>query len=304
MRKGVILGLVCFILLVLPVTVRAQSTPTLENLQIQLWPDYDKAAVLVIYDFSVSAETALPAEMSLRLPSGAQLLAVAKDENNKLVTIDYQPPVRQGIYDVLSFSVADRATQHVEFYLPYTREGNVRSFSFAWPGDYAVKTATVRFQQPVDATDVKIEPAFSTTGQKQDGLLYYDKALGALAAGQVSLFKVSYQKPTDSLSVSLLGVQPTAPLDQPVSGQASLTSFLPWFLGGLGVLLIVGGGTWYWLAGRSMKAPTRSRRRHTNRSDEADGSTTVYCAQCGKRTQPGDRFCRTCGARVKQGETD
>jgi hypothetical protein len=302
MRKSVIFGLVLIILLALPVAARAQSAPTLETLSIQLWPDYDKAAVLVIYDFAVTAETALPATVGLRFPAGSELLAVAKDENGKLVTIQYQPLQRQGNYDLLSFSATDRATYHVEYYLSYARTGDTHSFSFAWPGDYAVKTASLRLQQPVDATEMKSEPALPSIGKQSDGLIYYAKDLGALAAGQETLFQISYQKSTEAFSVSALGVQPTVPLDQPVSGQASLTSFLPWVLGGLGMVLIVGGVSWYWLAGRSTKSLSPSRRRHSTRADEDDQSVTAYCAQCGKRAQPGDRFCRTCGARIKHGE--
>jgi hypothetical protein len=300
MRRKLILGLVLLVLLAAPVSARAQATLALENLTIQLWPDYDQASVLVIYDFSPAAGTVFPAQMTLRLPAEAQLLAVAKQANGGLVNLQYQPPVKQGTDTILELSLADQSVHHIEFYLPYTRQGSTRSFSLAWPGDYAVKTALLRVQQPVEATNLQVEPVLPSLGQQSDGLVYYAKDLGALPAGKASVFKVSYEKTTDSLSVSAQGVQPSQPLDQPVSGQVSVTSLLPWILGGLGLVLIFGGFGWYWVSGRNTRVGP-ARRRHTARSAVEEGEgTAAYCAQCGKRAQPADRFCRTCGARLKR----
>lgn len=301
MRRKIILGLVLLMLLAAPLPARAQTTLVLENLTVQLWPDYDQAAVLVIYDFSAAPGTTFPAEMTLRLPGDSQLLAVAKAVNGGLVNLEYQAPVKQGNDSLLSLQLADAAVHHVEFYLPYASQGSTRSFSLAWAGDYAVKASLLRVQQPVEATNLKVEPNLPSLGQQSDGLVYYARDLGPLPVGQATVFKVSYEKTTASLSVSLLGVQPSEDLNEPVSGQVSLTGVLPWVLAGLGLVLVFGGLGWYWVSGRNTRVGP-VRRRHPARSAAEEGEgTAAYCSQCGKRAQPADRFCRTCGARLKRG---
>jgi len=304
MRKSVFLLLVLSILLATPFAVRAQADVTFDKLQVQLWPDYDQASVLVIYDFSVSAETTLPAEISLRLLKGSQLLAVAKEENGALVNLQNQLLEPEGEFNSLSFSVADRSIHHVEFYIPYTRQGNSRSFSFRWTGDYAVKTASVRLQEPIDATDIKTDPVLSPIGKQPDGFVYYARDLNSLSSGQGIVINVSYLKPTDTLSASSLDIQSTQPLDQNIPGQSTYLSYLPWALGGLGVVLLLIAGWVYLASGRAGRAIPRSRKRHVSAASEVSGDDEkqIHCAQCGKRTQPGDRFCRACGARIRRGD--
>jgi hypothetical protein len=82
-------------------------------------------------------------------------------------------------------------------------------------------------------------------------------------------------------------------------------SYLPWGLGGLGLALLFVAGWVYWSSGKANRASAVVRKRHAVRSaaepGEADGGQ-VHCSQCGKRAQPGDRFCRACGARIRRGE--
>jgi hypothetical protein len=303
MRKFATLLLVLVIFLALPLAVQAQAAVSFEKLEIQLWPDYDQAAVLVIYDFLVSTDTNLPAQVSLRLPAESQLLAVAKEYEGALINLQYQPPRRQGQEDILSFSVIDRSIHHVEFYFPYTRQGNLRSFSFRWPGDYAVQTLSVRLQQPIDATQVKTEPALSSIGQQPDGFSYYRLDLGSLSSGEAATINASYQKTTEALSVSSLDVQSTQPLDQNIPGQSMLITYLPWTLGALGILLLLIAGWVYWASGRAGRVVPKLRKRHAGAGTVTDDhDEPVHCSQCGKRTQAGDRFCRACGARIRRGE--
>ncbi len=304
MRNSILLALLLAIFVALPTPVHAQDQIKFERLDVQIWPEYDQPAVLVIYDFTLPATASFPVEISLRIPGGAQLSAVAKEENGSLLNVQHQPPTPQGDYDVLTFSVVDNATHRVEFYLPYTLRGNQRNFVFVWPGDYAVQNFSLKFQEPVGATNVAIEPKMDNVGPQEDGFIYHTTTIGETTAGQEITYQFRYDKDNENLSAASLGVQPTSPLDQPVSGQASFMSFLPWILGGLGVALIVGSGLWYWLSGRSSRSP-RVRKRHSSgkeSSEEAD-EAEVFCSQCGKRAQSNDRFCRACGSRIRRAES-
>ena len=75
---------------------------------------------------------------------------------------------------------------------------------------------------------------------------------------------------------------------------------LPWVLGVMGVLLIVGGGAWYYFSGRENRQERPRRKRRVAELAEAeDVEGHVYCSNCGKRASSGDRFCRTCGTKLR-----
>jgi len=70
---------------------------------------------------------------------------------------------------------------------------------------------------------------------------------------------------------------------------------LPYIVGGLGVIVILGAFVYFFQASRSSKKP---RRRSHPPAESAENSET-YCPQCGTRAKAGDRFCRVCGARLR-----
>lgn len=303
MRRSLALLFFVLMLFVFPLNVAAQTSLTLESLQIQLWPDYDRPAVLAIYDFSLDATTKLPVTLSFRMPGDAELQAVAKGVNNDLLTVESQTSTVQDGYKSVSFTVNDRASYHLEYYLPYTRTGATRNFVFHWLGDYATKALTIVLQEPSGAKNITTNPALPDVGPGLNNLIYRSLVVKQLAAQQVFELEVNYQNDSDTLSASTLSVQPSTPLDQNVSGQVSLTSYIPWVILGLGLIVILGGVGWYLLSGRSsQKSFPPRRRRPAKAKDNETVDSQIYCHQCGKRAQPGDAFCRTCGTHLRQGE--
>jgi uncharacterized OB-fold protein len=82
-----------------------------------------------------------------------------------------------------------------------------------------------------------------------------------------------------------------------------MTGILPWVLVGIGLLLIGAGivGFVTWQRGSQM---TKAIKRQKPRQQKEGEDEFIYCSQCGKRAQPGDVFCRTCGTRLKRAATD
>jgi hypothetical protein len=58
-------------------TVLAQDDVSFSKLEIDLWPEYDRPEVLVIYRISLDPAASLPADLTLRIPVDAQVNAVA-----------------------------------------------------------------------------------------------------------------------------------------------------------------------------------------------------------------------------------
>lgn len=306
MRKWIVLLFAFLALLALPVGAHAQTDIVLDEMLIQLWPDHDQQAVLVIYDFKLSADTTLPATVRFQMPASGNLVAVAKSSDVGLLTVEASTTT-EGAMSTVTLSIVDQAAYHIEYYMPYQLEGTTRNFAFTWPGDYAVKAFRVVLQKPTAATDLTTDPALSELSKDADGFSYLSTDVATLAAQANFTLRVRYQNDTNTLSASNLTVQPSSSLTEDIEGQVSLTTYLPWILAVLAVILIVGGFGWYWFSSRGSGVyPPReqrrvARRRKAERTVEAGGGQ-IYCHQCGQRARPDDRFCRTCGAQLRQPE--
>ncbi len=287
------------------------SSVTFESMEVDFWPEYDSPVMLVIYRIVLSPTQALPVEIKLQIPARAgdpNAVATQQTDGN-LLTLDFTRQVN-GDWATLAFTAPTKEIQ-VEYYDPaLTRQGKQRQFEYRWLGDYAVKEFIFQVQQPTGATSVKITPVVDTSSLGGDGLMYYQTSLGSVAADQALTIAVEYQKDTDILTTTGKQVEPITPASELNSGRSWITTVLPWLLGALGVILIIGGGLWYWRSGiQSFQSPV-ARSRHKPASDRSvpaapemnsPDQPTVYCHECGNRANTGDRFCRTCGAQLRIG---
>jgi hypothetical protein len=296
---------VLFILVVLSIFVlgaQAQEAPLFESLTIDLWPEYDRADMLVIYKGELSPEVSLPVEVTLRIPVEAgepAVVAVGPDARSVADSV-FDTQVMGEWLDV-SFIATTPAIQF-EYYDPrLVKDGSLRTFDYVWPGDYGVNKLVLQVQQPMGATNFVVSPPMGRMVQDQVGFTYDIIEVGELEQGETFELGVSYEKETDALSVQSLQIQPSATLEPGSSNPFNLDQPWVWFLIGLGVVLIGGGAYWYWRTGQQDTQPKKRRQRRAagpNQVGVPEGKA-VYCHQCGKRAMPGDQFCRTCGTRLR-----
>jgi hypothetical protein len=288
----------------------------LATLEIELWPDYDQSAVLVLLTGTLPDDVPAPATVALPLPVGDRLHAVAyKDEasGNFVDIIDYDAATPGQV----TFSTPS-PTFHMEYYFPYTADGEQREFTFSWRSDMSVENLLLNVQQPVDATNFQTSPAADRTSTKVDGLVYHALASRTLPAGQSVSVTVTYVLAGGQLSADRLAVQqpsvegPLPLVSSPAqsNGQSSSPE-LKWPLVALvaGGLIIIAAVAWF-LYTNSRTTRRRRPRPRPNRairsSRPAPGSTSPsspsaaqFCHHCGQPVDEEDRFCRACGTPLK-----
>jgi len=304
MRKWV-LPLILILSMLLPLRAYAQNPISFSSMLIEIWPEYDKPSVLVIYHITLSSATTFPATISLRIPTAAgEPNAVAERQaDGSLYKINYTRQV-DGEWATISVTTTSSAVQ-LEYYDPsLTKDGNARHFLYIWPGDYAIAQLTIQVQQPVGATNMLISPSLGPGVVGSYNLTYYTQDIGAISAGQNIEINIDYQKTSDTLSAETLPVEPSAPIPQSTATDLNISTWLPWILGILGAGLIIGGILWFWQSGRQRPAPQARRKRSRAGSHDPENNSTsteaeVYCSQCGKRALPGDQFCRSCGSPIR-----
>lgn len=292
--------------LLFPSLVQAQAPLTLSKLEIDLWPEYDRADMLVIYHMFLDPSVSLPANVTIRIPeeSGDPFNLAVRNEDGRLYNIPFTR-VSKGEWGEISFS-APRPEIQLEYYDPNLNKDDAkRTYEYQWPGDYAVKSLFIQVQQPVGASGMQISPALGDPSPGEGGLMYYGAEIGSIPADTPFTLKLSYTKQNDQLSVQAGQVAPASPINASTPGRATLGSVWWWVLGAAAVLLIAVGIWWYWRAGRT-REPQSGRRRHAPapaRSGEVSTPVdVVYCQQCGNRATPGDVFCRSCGTRLRREE--
>ncbi len=139
----------------------------------------------------------------------------------------------------------------IEYYDPnLKKDGDLRSYSYRWLSDYDVAILWLFFKSRSMRQQFKSSLSLQDDGvHPNDNLQYYFSNVGTVPAGKSLTFDVSYQKPTDDLSVSRLEIQPVV-VDENTPGRVSLNNYLPYIIGGLGVIMIVGGFVYYRQSGR------------------------------------------------------
>lgn len=294
------------------VSVQAQTPLEIEHLQVDIWPEFDKPDVLVIYRITIAASSTLPAQVSLRIPriASAPFNLAMKDVDGMLYNIKYDQVV-EGEWVRVSFTAASTEIQLEYYDTRIVRDGSQRQFEFYWPGDYRVRTMEMRIQQPINASGMKLTQGalkMSSGVIEGDKLTYYTVPIdGQVEAGTTFRVGFSYTKPDDALTSSQAPVLPVQTATGNASGGTNSPKTNDLLLTGgigIGVLLIAVGAFWYFNQQRFALTNTSAnrRRRHAHPSIETEvkaGNGNVYCHQCGKRAGSGDTFCRSCGTKLK-----
>ena len=197
-------------LLLLPyAVVQAQSALKLNNLLVEVWPEYDRPEVLVIYRGELDPTTPLPASLTFRLPGYIEnMFAVAYEENNGLVdvssdTIQLRP---DGSEMLLTFTTPSLRIQF-EYYDPVilTKQGQTRQLNFNFVAPYETTLTTFEVQEPFGAQNFSLTPPADSTFVGAEGLRYNNIEVTGLTPGDTFAFAATYQRSTDDLSVDSIG---------------------------------------------------------------------------------------------------
>jgi hypothetical protein len=295
-----------------PATVAAQTTenaPTIQSLQVDLWPEYDRPQVLVIYRIQLAEGSPLPATISVPIPAGAGepfAVGMGLGAEGRPLLAAYTRQV-EGDWATITLETESLLAQ-VEFYADLTIDGESRQYTFVWPGGVALGSLSYAVQQPIGSTDLAVTPPGSL-GAGNDGMSYVRADLGTLDAASTASVTLAYRRTVPGLSIEAL--QPAAPLSPsgPEAGSSGLETWLPWLGwvgGGLAVILLAGGGYWYGRIGKERASggsrPRRPRppARCPERDVVAYDASPVYCHKCGTQAGVSDRLCRRCGTGLRR----
>lgn len=292
--KRLILILCLLLLLGIAGPAAAQSSLAVDVLQVQLLPEYDQPSMLVIYTLELSADQALPAEVTVRIPArvGDPMAVTVQEADSVLRYREYSRSV-EGEWSEITF-LADFPVIQIEYYdTALSQKDQPRSYDFRWLSDFDINTLIVNVVQPVSATEMTILPNLGNVSESIDGLTIYNSNLGSWSAGDTFDLSLSYRKTNTKLSVG--------------GSSGSFLDALPpwaWALIGVGMLVLVGGGVLF-VRNQPTNAQSsyrQKKQRSGSRSTDRPalrGKSKTFCHQCGHPAVAGDKFCRECGTKLR-----
>jgi hypothetical protein len=228
-----------------PTVGTSQEAPLrLANLEIDMWPEFDQPSMLVILRGELAEITALPAEVSLRIPTSAgrpAALAHASSDGAGLIDLAYNITDVQVDFTTVEFSTPDRFFQ-LEFYDGLLTDGSERSYAYVWLGDLAVGELLAQVQEPASATDLAVVPELQAVNAGAGGLSYQEASLGSIEAGNTLTISVRYTKSDPRTSVEILNLDGTSE-EPPDEGSDSILGLSSWLLIAVAVIGLSVGAT-------------------------------------------------------------
>jgi hypothetical protein len=292
--KRCLLILALMVSLIAPGFARQEENPVkISRMEIDLWPDYDRPQV------QISNETELPVRISLRMPREAIIpyKVAMRDLDGLLYNLEYSLEPQGSWYQLVLTTSSNEL--YIEYYDPrLVRTEDERTYDFSWICDYPIDKLVIKAQQPRNSEELNIS----------DDLVYYTSDFGPLPTGITFNAQFSYTRINAELSASNLPVTAATPFSQDTGFSYTVSNVITQVLdnrslvvaGTLilgGILLMVAVS----LVAGSWANPFSSWLKDTSKkkgSPEELGIHIQYCPNCGKRINPGDRYCRGCGNTV------
>jgi hypothetical protein len=292
-KRNLFILLIFFILMPMAVCFAQNPVSVIDSLDIEIWPDYDRASVLVLLTGTLPGDTRFPASVTLPLPEGAQLNAVARIDSKS-------GDMKDDIFSstdspgTLTFITSDLRFR-VEYYLPYTVDKSQRSFDYTWLAAITVNHLQLRVQRPTSASTLNTEPGAANVVRDGAGFDYHIFPARAVPAGQPVTLHVDYKMNTAQLSAAQLTRSNAGPQNAESAAAPGTNSGFNWALIAIiaGGLLIFGALIWQ----------VASRRHAANIQKSVDSqakkkSRAKFCRNCGAAIDNGDRFCTGCGSEL------
>jgi hypothetical protein len=201
-----------------------------ERLEVVVWPEYDRPAVLVMLRGTLSSEVSLPTIVSLSMPAVAGAPhAVAKQQPDGGLAVAQYTVSTDGDWSRVDL-LTDVPIFRLEYYVPLDTSDSQRRFRFYWPGGVDIGAVAYEVLHPVDATSLTVKPPADGIGEA-DGLTFYNAELGARSAAESFSIALAYSKSTARLSSpAAQAAPPVEVIDPPApavsDGPAARTDWL------------------------------------------------------------------------------
>lgn len=210
-------GVISLLMLGLAMTAGTARAEGVQPLQIQsmdlsVRPEYDRADVLVTYDFSITNTGQQPhdGEIMFHAPTGAtsEVHICEQEGSNKHASCRPYRTEEQGGETLFVWKpgkpIAPGATYpiYVEYYYNPIQGTADKQINFRYHPSYPVQRLNLSVAQPLRATNFTLEPATAQSGSSPDGLTYHFWTYENVSPEQPVSLTIRYTKPDNQPSIA------------------------------------------------------------------------------------------------------
>ncbi len=218
----------------------AAASITFDTVTVDLWPEYDRPGVTVFREMDLAADTALPQDLSLRIPANAEVLSLSNGGEQPLAWEHAADGGRQ----TLQFKTSAPRIQ-LTFYDPAViKQDQLRSYAFVWLSDYPVNALTFTFQIPYCAGALVTDPPMSRADTSSQNCVYYILEAGQVEAGEAFPVSFQYAKDLSNSAYPALSVYPAEKIDDFTTGRTATPFSVVIWLAAVALAILV--GLYYW----------------------------------------------------------
>jgi hypothetical protein len=239
--------------------------------------------------------------MTLPLPKGADIIGAGIiSAQNELLLQPYQI-MSEEPYDSLELNLSNPRF-FVEFYFDPLGSDADKRFTYTFPTTYAIGHLEVDVQEPLRATNFKIDPQPMRQGKDEQGFTRHLFAYDNVARDEVKSFTVSYTKTAAGPSIAKPQPEPEVASQPRKTRNTTLMALILL----AGTIALVGGGAWLWTTYQRRRnttlqaqTPSHTIQPRTSVPDTAAANRPNFCSNCGRKLQPTYRFCPGCGGSIR-----
>lgn len=262
----------------------------ISQLKVGIWPEYDDPKVMVTYDGKFADQATFPTKVNFLIPKDAEdVHACAIDPQGKHECQAFEKDIK-GEFANISYSLPRADFSVMSYYKPFKGEAD-KNFGFTFRSTYPIENLEINVQQPLKATNFKVDPASSDVRSDDKGFKYYVYTFNNVSIEKDFPFQISYTKTDPNPSVEK---QQEGSATTPTSGGAN-----PWII----MLTIVGATLLavlgYWIAVGRQAAPARAGAKFSSGKGMKKPGIR-FCPNCGSQVKYADNFCPDCGRKVKR----
>ena len=309
---GIFPLLLLFLTLIPTNTVVAQeneSQPAVQQMRLQILPEYDDPRVLVIAQGRLDVSSgAYDGPITFRLPAGVQInqMAVLDLELGGPVSLPFEtePDPEDTAWMLVTYTLTNPHF-FFEYYTAMPSSGSQKQFSFVLKPYQDIATLSMEVQQPLKAEAFTLEPAANTSRSDTAGFTFWQYPDQALAKDEERQIQTRYTKTDPNPSVVRQGetaVQTTTA--QPTAEAQDLevsSTVVGVALGGI-VLVVAVGFFRHRIRPRLAQpaAVTTAARRESPPVVVTDSGQARFCTNCGQPLPGSAKFCPYCGSGVRR----
>ncbi len=309
----------------------ASQAPTIKTMKVSVQPEYDDPRIMVTYQGEFADGSAFPQDVVFAMPMGSEINMVCalKPPNDEHLCQLYKA---QATSDQLSVSYTlPIPTYYLEYYWDGLTGQPDKSFTYTYTAPYPIANLDLEVQQPLKATDFKLDQPYASTTTDGEGFKYYHYTYNNVAQGQVISLAATYTKDDNKPSVAKKQTGAGSGTGGTTSGNSNTTTIIA-----IGAALVMAAIFGFLsirrkpapaparVAYSSAALPTRRERRAEARLVQAQrahspvaarpmapkpaqaraSASTVqpgatFCTQCGAKLASGAAFCHVCGAEAR-----